>query len=40
MPYVLGTDTSHWSGNIDFAKMHAAGAGTMDVILEIWGYWL
>lgn len=24
--FVLGCDTSHWSGNIDFAKMHAAGA--------------
>lgn len=24
--WVLGTDTSHWSGKIDFAKMYAAGA--------------
>jgi lysozyme len=24
--WVLGTDTSHWSGNIDFAKMYNAGA--------------
>lgn len=24
--WVLGTDTSHWSGAIDFAKMYAAGA--------------
>ena len=23
MSYVLGTDTSHWSGNIDFAKMYS-----------------
>ena len=26
MSYIIGCDTSHWSGNIDFAKMHAAGA--------------
>jgi len=26
MTYVLLTDTSHWSGDIDFAKMYAAGA--------------
>lgn len=24
--WALGTDTSHWSGKIDFAKMYAAGA--------------
>lgn len=26
MTFTLGTDTSHWSGNIDFAKMYNAGA--------------
>jgi lysozyme len=24
--WVLGTDTSHWSGKVDFAKMYSAGA--------------
>lgn len=26
MTYILLTDTSHWSGDINFEKMYAAGA--------------